>query len=74
MKADSLFLTQQAGLDHLFNQLNRPRLRTLVEDVFKNVSYVLDEDGYAVAEGDDRVRKRFVMGWEPLIEGYKVSL
>jgi hypothetical protein len=64
---------QQAGLDQLFNQLTRPRLRSLLEDVYKGISYLLDEDSYADAENDDVVRKRFVYGWEPLVEGYKVG-
>lgn len=51
----------------------RPRLRTLVPDVYKDVSYVLDEDGYATAEYQDIVRKRFMKVWEGLTDGYKVS-
>lgn len=46
----------------------------MLEDVYKGISYLLDEDSYADAENDDVVRKRFVYGWEPLVEGYKVSL
>jgi hypothetical protein len=64
----------QTGLDQLFNQLTRPRLRTLLEDCYKGVTYVLDEDGYAEAEMQDIIRKRFINGWEPLVETYKVSL
>lgn len=51
----------------------RPRLRTLIPDIYKDVSYVLDEDGYATAEYQDTVRKRFVKVWEGLTNGYKVS-
>lgn len=51
----------------------RPRLRTLIPDVYKDVSYVLDEDGYANAEYQDVVRKRFMKVWEGLTDGYKVS-
>ena len=51
----------------------RPRLRTLIPDVYKDVSYVLDEDTYNSAESQDLVRKRFVKAWEGLAEGYKVS-
>lgn len=61
------------GIEQLFNQLTRPRLRTLLEDVYKGVTYLLDEDAYADAENDDVVRKRFIKGWEPLVEGYRVS-
>jgi hypothetical protein len=41
-------------------------------DVYKDVTYILDEDGYASSEYQDVVRKRFVKAWEGLIEGYKV--
>ncbi|KAI0637328.1 COG4-domain-containing protein [Trametes polyzona] len=61
----------RAGVEQLFNQLLRPKLRTFIPDVYKDVSYVLDEDGYAAAELQDLVRKRFIKAWEGLIEGYK---
>jgi len=63
--------TLKAGIDQLFNQLMRPRLRNLIPDVYKDVSYVLDEDTYNSAESQDLVRKRFVKAWEGLAEGYK---
>lgn len=61
----------KAGVEQLFNQLMRPKLRTLIPDVFKDVSYVLDEDSYNTAEQYDVVRKRFVKMWEGLVDGYK---
>lgn len=64
----------QAGIEQLFNQLMRPKLRNLVQDVYTNMSYALDEDGYAQAEYQDLVRKRFVKAWEGLVEGYKVRV
>ncbi|KAF8835442.1 COG4-domain-containing protein [Paxillus ammoniavirescens] len=63
--------TLRAGIEQLFNQLMRPRLRTLISDVYKDISYVLDEDTYANAEYQDSVRKRFVKVWEGLVDGYK---
>jgi hypothetical protein len=51
----------------------RPKLRTLIPDVFKDVSYVLDEDSYNTAEQHDIVRKRFIKTWEGLVDGYKVN-
>ncbi|KAG1903982.1 COG4-domain-containing protein [Suillus fuscotomentosus] len=63
--------TLKAGVEQLFNQLMRPKLRTLIPDVFKDVSYVLDEDSYNAAEQYDVVRKRFVKTWEGLVDGYK---
>ena len=43
-----------------------------IPDVYKDVSYVLDDDSYTIAEYNDVVRKRFVKAWEGLVEGYKV--
>ncbi|OSC97651.1 COG4-domain-containing protein [Trametes coccinea BRFM310] len=63
--------TLRAGIEQLFNQLLRPKLRTFIPDVYKDVSYILDDDGYSAAELQDLVRKRFVKAWEALIEGYK---
>src|SRR6266702_494159 len=62
----------RVGVEQLFNQLLRPKLRTLLTDVYKDVSYVLDEDAYTAAEYQDVVRKRFVKAWEGLVDGYKV--
>ncbi|GAA5965855.1 hypothetical protein JCM21900_005467, partial [Sporobolomyces salmonicolor] len=64
----------KSGLDSLFNQLVRPRLRPLLSEVYKDVSYKLDEDGYADAEYLDEVRKRFVKSWDALLSGYRESL
>lgn len=64
-------MSLQAGIEQLFNQLMRPRLRTFIPDVYKDVTYVLDEQGYSAAEYQDLVRKRFIKGWEQLMDGYK---
>ncbi|KAG8912577.1 hypothetical protein FRC02_005936 [Tulasnella sp. 418] len=61
------------GIEQLFNQLTRPKLRSLVSDVYKDVSYVLDEDGYSTAEFQDVVRKRFIKAWEALVDGFKAT-
>ncbi|KAF5365620.1 hypothetical protein D9758_003147 [Tetrapyrgos nigripes] len=63
--------TLRVGIELLFNQLIRPRLRTFLAEVYKEVSYVLDEDSYATAEYQDLVRKRFIKIWEGLVEEYK---
>ncbi|KZO95834.1 COG4-domain-containing protein [Calocera viscosa TUFC12733] len=63
----------KSGLEQLFNQLVRPRLRALMSDIYKDVSYMLDEDGYANAEYQDVVKKRFVKSWEAVLEGFKDS-
>lgn len=62
----------QVGLEQLFNQLIRPKLRTFIGDVHKDISYWLDEDSYAAADYSDMVRKRFIKGWDNLFDGYKV--
>jgi len=63
--------TLRAGIEQLFNQLMRPKLRTLIVDVYKDVSYILDDDSYSAAEYQDVVRKRFIKSWESLADGYK---
>jgi len=50
----------------------RPRLRTFIPDVYKDISYVLNEESYAAAEYQDVIRKRFIKTWEQLMDGYKV--
>ncbi|KAJ6455868.1 COG4 transport protein-domain-containing protein [Mycena sanguinolenta] len=61
----------RSGIEQLFNQLMRPKLRNLITDVYKDVSYVLDDDSYSAAEYNDVVRKRFIKAWEGLVDGYK---
>nr|GAT61280.1 predicted protein [Mycena chlorophos] len=61
----------RAGIEQLFNQLLRPKLRNLITDVYKDVSYVLDDDAYTAAEYHDVVRKRFFKAWDALVDGYK---
>ncbi|KAF8906209.1 COG4 transport protein-domain-containing protein [Gymnopilus junonius] len=61
----------RSGVEQLFNQLLRPKLRTFIPDVYKDISYVLDEDGYSAADFQDLARKRFIKAWDLLIEGYK---
>ncbi|KAF7304762.1 Cog4 domain-containing protein [Mycena kentingensis (nom. inval.)] len=61
----------RSGVEQLFNQLLRPKLRNFIADIYKDVSYVLDDDSYSAAEYQDVVRKRFVKAWETLVDGYK---
>lgn len=63
----------KVGVEQLFNQLLRPKLRNLISDVYKDVSYVLDDDSYSNAEHQIIVRKRFVRTWENLLDGCKES-
>ncbi len=62
----------QTGLEQLFNQLTRPRLRSSLDDCYKDVSYALNEDSFVESEEQNVVRKRFVRAWEGLVEGYRV--
>ena len=64
----------QSGIDQLFNQLVRPRLRTMISDIYKDVSYVLDEESYSTSEYHDVVRKRFVKYWEETFDSFRVRL
>ncbi|KAH0584194.1 hypothetical protein H2248_009749 [Termitomyces sp. 'cryptogamus'] len=59
------------GIEQMFNQLMRSKLRTFITDVFKDVSYVLDEDVFAVVEHQDYVKKRFIKAWEGFVDGFK---
>lgn len=51
----------------------RPRLRVLIPDIYKNITYNLDEDSYSLSEQQDFVRKRFIKSWDELFEGFKVG-
>ncbi|KAK0197415.1 COG4 transport protein-domain-containing protein [Armillaria mellea] len=65
--------TLRVGLEQLFNQLLRPKLRNLVPEIYKDISYVLDDDSYTAAEYQNVVRKRFIKTWETCMDGYKVD-
>jgi len=47
-------------MEQLFNQLLWPKLRVLLADVYKDVSYILNNDAYAAAEYQDVVWKHFI--------------
>ncbi len=61
------------GVEQLFNQLLWPKLHTLLADMYKDMSYILDDDTYAAAEYQDVIQKHFIKAWEGLAEGYKVQ-
>lgn len=63
--------TLSSELERLFNTLTRPRVRTLLTDAYKDVSYVLDDAGYALAEEKDVVRRRFSAAWDRLWSVFK---
>lgn len=64
----------KSGLEQLFNQLIRPRMRSILSDCYKDVSYILDDESYAEAEYQDLFRKRFCKAWEGLIEPFREAL
>ncbi|QRV99764.1 COG4 transport domain-containing protein [Ceratobasidium sp. AG-Ba] len=64
----------KTGIDNLFTQLVKPRLRSLIPEIYRDVTYVLDDAGYSSAEHDDAVRKRFVRGWGEVVGTYKNTL
>lgn len=67
-----LLSSYQTSIEQLIAQLVRPRLRTLHTDLFRDVTYVLDEDAFSAADYSDIVRKRFVKVWEGLVDGFIV--
>lgn len=62
----------QAGVEQIFNQLIRPRMRSLMVDVYKDITYVIDDELYQAAEYQDMVKKRFVKMWSTLMDGFRV--
>ncbi|MBW0480142.1 hypothetical protein O181_019857 [Austropuccinia psidii MF-1] len=75
LQAEKKFLSiAKSGLEQLFNQLIRPRLRSMLSDCYKDVTYVLNDESYAEAELQDICKKRFCKAWETLMGPYKESL
>jgi conserved oligomeric Golgi complex subunit 4 len=64
----------KAGLEQFFGQLIRPRLRALLDDCYRDVTYVLNESTFTEAEEGDLIRKRFIRQWQALFEGYRVRI
>ncbi len=65
------------GLQVLFNQVIKPRLRPVLTDTFRDVDYTLSEDELAdiAAQNDedeeevlDQVHRRFEHGWDALMK------
>lgn len=67
----SLRQAAKTGLDRLFGQNLRPKLRPLLDDCYRDVTYVLDDEGFAEAEDADLVCKRFARAWQNLVDPYK---
>lgn len=61
----------QSGLDQLFNQLVRPRLRNFLTDCYRDITYLLDEDAYTESDYSNLFQKRFLKAWEVLTDPYR---
>ncbi|KAI7935395.1 hypothetical protein MJO28_016266 [Puccinia striiformis f. sp. tritici] len=64
----------KSGLEQLFNQLIRSKIRSILSDCYKDVTYVLDDQSYAEADVQDLFRKRFQKAWEFLMDPYRNSM
>lgn len=51
----------------------KPRIRPILQEAYKDIKYVLDEDEYHEQEADDNFSKRFVTGFDNLIKVYQVN-
>ncbi|ORX50457.1 hypothetical protein DM01DRAFT_1363646 [Hesseltinella vesiculosa] len=70
-KFDQLLHT---GMEQLLGQILKPRLRPLFQDAYREVKYVLDEEEYNEAELDDIFVKRFLHGFDNMVQLYKKTL
>ncbi|KAG9305550.1 hypothetical protein G9A89_003613 [Geosiphon pyriformis] len=62
-----------SGVEQLFIQLVKPRIRPILQEAYKGIKYVLDEDEYHEQDSNDNFAKRFVSGFDSLIHIYKVT-
>jgi hypothetical protein len=60
-----------SGLEQLFGQTLKPRIRPLFQEAYRDVKYVLDEEEYDEAESSDAFIRRFTQGFTKLIESYR---
>ncbi|GES75395.1 conserved oligomeric Golgi complex subunit 4-like [Rhizophagus clarus] len=63
----------QSGLNELFTQMIKPRIRPILQEAYKDIKYVLDEDEYHEQEADDNFAKRFVTGFDNLVKVYQAT-
>ncbi len=50
----------------------KPRIKPILQEAYKDIKYVLDEDEYHEQESNDNFAKRFITGFDSLINIYKV--
>ncbi|SPC61777.1 related to conserved oligomeric Golgi complex component 4 [Ustilago sp. UG-2017b] len=58
-------------IEHLFTQLTSPRLRGVLVETYRDVSFVLDDESYSDAESRGLVRRRFVKSWDLLFHHFR---
>ncbi|CAG8495188.1 1950_t:CDS:10 [Paraglomus brasilianum] len=61
----------ESGLDQLFGQTVKPRIRPLLQEAYRDVKYVLEEEEYHELEANDFFGRRFVNGFNSLQQLYK---
>ncbi|KAG2176632.1 hypothetical protein INT44_007296 [Umbelopsis vinacea] len=69
--SDSMKKRLNAGLEQLFGQTLKPRVRPLFQEAYRDVKYVLDEDEYNEADSNDAFVRRFTQGFSKLIDIYR---
>ncbi|OZJ02726.1 hypothetical protein BZG36_04710 [Bifiguratus adelaidae] len=65
---------QQDGMNLLFSQAIKPKIRPIFQDAYRDIKYVLDEDEYAEADMDDAFVRRFRNGLDRTLTSYKDGL
>ncbi|CAG8506943.1 12821_t:CDS:2, partial [Acaulospora colombiana] len=63
-----------SGIEQLFAQMVRPKIRPILQEAYKDIKYVLSEDEYHEQEANDGFSKRFVHGFDSLIHVYQVNV
>jgi hypothetical protein len=64
--------TLRGGVEQLFNQLVRPRLRTFVPDVYRDAGYALDDAADAAQAG--ALPRRFARALDGVLDGFRAPL
>lgn len=72
--SDKMKKRLNAGLEQLFVQTLKPRIRPLYQEAYRDVKYVLDEDEYNEADSNDLFVRRFTQGFSKLIDIYRRTL
>ncbi|CAG8628414.1 3762_t:CDS:10 [Funneliformis mosseae] len=62
-----------SGLEQLFTQMVKPRIRPILQEAYKDIKYVLDEDEYHEQDANDNFTKRFVAGFDNLVKIYQIT-